>query len=169
MPFSSTDRVALVLLGLLGSFGVLAEEPSAPVHPTGEEIPFLPPDQVLRLVANPIVRMIDGTTCELIGAIWRRSDKTLVGPGEPLAFFRRRASRPFLRVETREDSVVIARFLAKPGETIITRAEGRHPSTGELLGYGKPEQRVCLPAGSVAIGDLEPIGEGESGVQEDQE
>lgn len=145
----------VLLALLLCSSGALAENPPALSDGTEDEVPLLSPAQAVRLDRTPIVRMVDATTCEWIGVMVRRSGDalSLSGPGKTLALFRKSARRPFMHVQTRADSVAVARFPALPGEVFVSRSEGRDPVTGRLLGYGSPERGACQPAGKVTVGE----------------
>ena len=120
------------------------------------EVPLFSKEEALKLVSEPISRMVDETTCERIEATGY-ADR-LMEAGTKSALFRmNKPSAPFMRVATREDGVFVARFPAYPNEVIVARSYIVDRRSGRYA-YGQPLEATCV-SGKVEVGDVLPVKE----------
>lgn len=142
---------SLCLFALIaGRQQVLAEEPPVPLYS---------PEEALRLSYEPISRMVDDTTCERIEGV-RLKNKNLYGAGGLTALYRMNSpKKPFRVTVTREDSVFVVRFPAKPNEVIVAKSISVAPGSNKVW-YGKPTYSTCM-VGTVQVGDLQKLNDEE--------
>lgn len=132
----------LVASAIVGSVA-LADEPPVPLY-TPEEIAAF---------NGPMARMIDEATCEVVSPVMYQKKYVVADAG--VVLYRSRSRRPFMQAVTREDGVFVARFTAKPGETIYVRAYRGLPKKGGVI-LGNAARAVCVP-GTVSVGEVSPV------------
>ncbi|MBO9718254.1 MAG: hypothetical protein J7507_16000, partial [Pseudoxanthomonas sp.] len=83
----------------------------------------------------------------------KQGQRQVVRGGRSALFRKDNPRAPFMRVETREDGVFVARFPATPGEVIVGRVYSVDPRTRRFV-YGAPMETTCRQD-SVSVGEPE--------------
>lgn len=151
----SRQRVAALAgacLACVLAFGASAQAQHRGALPADADVPRSGTFHVLPM--RPQARMLeDGETCELIAGILTVDGELLQGG---VALYRdRKRRRPFMRVSTREDGLIVAHFKAKPNDMVVGRPywfDARDMSNR----HGPAVSTTCL-SGAVSLGEPDRI------------
>lgn len=152
-PFRRAAIPALAGLAVALGSAVAAQAQQRGAAPDGAAVPA--PGTAHVLPMRPQARMLDdGETCELIAGILT-SDGELLQGGVALYRDSKRNRRPFMRVSTREDGLIVAHFKAKPNDVVVGRPywwDARDMSNR----HGPRISTTCL-SGAVSLGEPDRI------------
>lgn len=135
---------------------LLAALPQAHAQEADEDAPApYSPTEAMQFHLSPKAWMVDATTCERVSGVVR-PDGRLTGAGSGVLLYRQdNPGRPFMKATTREDGVYVARFAARPGERVLSRAFVRDPRSGKTV-YGRTTVVECSD-NAVAVGDVSQV------------
>jgi len=153
-PSHGAAILALACLAVcLGLAGTTAQAQQRGTPPPGADVPQ--PGTAHVLPMRPQARMLDdGETCELIAGILT-SDGELLQGGVALYRDTKRNRRPFMRVSTREDGLIVAHFKAKPNDVVVGRPYWF--DTRDMSNRHGPRVSTPCRSGAVSLGQPDRI------------